>query len=91
MSEPSSQSIAPTGGFIGQICAYFRDFLDTDFRKQRMPKRSIGMRDTKGNLTGISMPNTRSQRPTFGDNSVSSSMPAASLVSPLLVENTTAE
>ena len=60
MSEPSSQSIAPTGGFMGQICAYFRDFLDTDFRKQRMPKRSIGMRDTKGNLTGISMPNTRS-------------------------------
>jgi hypothetical protein len=55
MSEPSSQSIAPTGGFMGQICAYFRDFLETDFRKQRMPKRSIGMRDTKGNLTGISI------------------------------------
>jgi len=55
MSEPSSQSIAPVGGFIGQICAYFRDFLDTDFRKQRMPKRSIGLRDTKGNLTGISV------------------------------------
>ena len=55
MSEPSSQSIAPIGGFIGQICAYFRDFLDTDFRKQRMPKRNIGMRDAKGNLTGISI------------------------------------
>src|ERR1700687_2599616 len=55
MSEPSSQSIAPVGGFIAQICAYFRDFLDTDFRKQRMPKRSIGMRDAKGNLTGISI------------------------------------
>src|SRR5260370_40255848 len=55
MNEPSTQSIAPAGGFVGQICAYFRDFLDTDFRKQRMLKRTIGMRDTKGNLTGISI------------------------------------
>jgi hypothetical protein len=55
MSEPSSQSKTPAGGFVGQICAYFRDFLDTDFRKQRMPKRSIGLRDAKGNLTGISI------------------------------------
>jgi hypothetical protein len=48
-NPPSSE------GFIGQICAYFRDFLDTDFRRQKMPKRSIGLKDAKGNLTGIAI------------------------------------
>ena len=44
-----------SGGFTGQICAYFRDFLDTDFRRQSMPKRSIGLKDAKGCLTGIAI------------------------------------
>lgn len=47
------QNSGSTGGYISQICAYFRDFLDTDFRRQRIPKRSIGLKDSKGNLTGI--------------------------------------
>ena len=27
-------------GFLKDICAYFRDFLDTDFKRQAAPKRS---------------------------------------------------
>ena len=42
-------------GFLTQICAYFRDFLDTDFRRQRLPKRSIDFKDARGNLTGVSI------------------------------------
>src|SRR5260221_9560943 len=55
LSDPNVSNPPSSGGFIGQICAYFRDFLDTDFRRQRMPKRSIGLKDAKGNLTGISV------------------------------------
>ena len=43
------------GGFLSQICAYFRDFLETHFRRQKMPKRTIGLKDQRGNLTGISV------------------------------------
>jgi hypothetical protein len=28
-------------GFLKDICAYFRDFLDTDFKRQSAPKRSV--------------------------------------------------
>ncbi len=42
-------------GFFNSVCAYFRDFLDTDFRKQRMPKRAISLRDSNGSLTAISI------------------------------------
>jgi hypothetical protein len=40
-------------GFLKDICAYFRDFLDTDFKRQSAPKRSITLKDPAGNLTGI--------------------------------------
>ena len=40
-------------GFLKDICAYFRDFLDTDFKRQAAPKRSITLKDATGNLTGI--------------------------------------
>jgi hypothetical protein len=46
-------SASPPSGFVAQICAYFRDFLDTDFRRQTAPKRNISLKDAKGNLTGI--------------------------------------
>jgi hypothetical protein len=39
--------------FLKDICAYFRDFLDTDFKRQAAPKRSITLKDPTGNLTGI--------------------------------------
>jgi hypothetical protein len=37
LSDPNVSNPPSSGGFIGQTCAYFRDFLDTDFRRQRMP------------------------------------------------------
>jgi hypothetical protein len=40
-------------GFLKDVCAYFRDFLDTDFKRQAAPKRSISLRDSAGNLSGI--------------------------------------
>jgi hypothetical protein len=40
-------------GFLKDICAYFRDFLDTDFKRQAAPKRSVTLKDPVGNLTGI--------------------------------------
>ena len=40
-------------GFLKDICAYFRDFLDTDFKRQSAPKRSVTLKDATGNLTGI--------------------------------------
>ena len=40
-------------GFLKDICAYFRDFLDTDFKRQSAPKRNITLKDPAGNLTGI--------------------------------------
>ena len=41
--------------WAGALCAYFRDFLDTDFRRARAPKRSITSRDASNNLTGIAL------------------------------------
>lgn len=46
-------SADPKTGFLKDICAYFRDFLDTDFKRQASPKRSIALKDAAGNLTGI--------------------------------------
>lgn len=43
----------PQSSWIGSVCAYFRDFLDTDFKKSRAPKRQISSRDRQGALTGI--------------------------------------
>jgi hypothetical protein len=40
-------------GFLKDICAYFRDFLDTDFKRQSAPKRSVTLKDPSGNLTGV--------------------------------------
>ena len=51
----TSAGKAEVGEFVGKICAYFRDFLETDFRKQRQSKRSVTLRDGAGNLTGISI------------------------------------
>lgn len=41
--------------WVGSIAAYFRDFLDTDFKKIHAPKRKIASRDNSGILTGVSL------------------------------------
>jgi hypothetical protein len=57
-SPTSSENINlpdPEKSWIGSICGYFRDFLDTDFKKTRTPKRQINSRDKMGLLTGVSL------------------------------------
>ena len=51
--ENSTNSSDAKAGFLKDICAYFRDFLDTDFKRQSAPKRSIALKDPAGNLAGI--------------------------------------
>ncbi|WP_034474765.1 AAA domain-containing protein [Aestuariibacter salexigens] len=46
--EPETQK-----SWVGAICGYFRDFLDTDFKKTTAPKRSISNRNSANVLTGI--------------------------------------
>jgi AAA domain len=53
MSETLTTEQNTRTGFLKDICAYFRDFLDTDFKRQSAPKRSITLKDPTGNLTGI--------------------------------------
>ena len=61
-SHPNAQIIdTPTttagGGkgekFLDALCRYYRDFLESDFKRQRLPKRSLTNKDRAGNLTGI--------------------------------------
>jgi hypothetical protein len=55
MSETLTIEQDSKTGFLKDICAYFRDFLDTDFKRQAAPKRSITLKDPTGNLTGIDL------------------------------------
>lgn len=41
--------------WIKTVCGYFRDFLDTDLKRARAPKRSVSVRDSSGLLTGIAL------------------------------------
>ncbi|NIQ10966.1 MAG: hypothetical protein GWO08_14000 [Gammaproteobacteria bacterium] len=44
-----------SNSFLYNITRYFRDFLDTDFRRQRLPKRQVSRQDKGGNLTGVNI------------------------------------
>lgn len=39
--------------FIEEVSRYFQEFLETDFKKRRLPKRSIQTVDRLGNLVGL--------------------------------------
>src|ERR1700719_271144 len=53
IETPTVETLETKTGFLKDICAYFRDFLDTDFKRQSAPKRNITLKDPAGNLTGI--------------------------------------
>jgi len=55
MSETITVEQDSKTGFLKDICAYFRDFLDTDFKRQAAPKRNTTLKDPTGNLTGIDL------------------------------------
>jgi len=54
-TQDSNQIRDQGAGFLHDVTRYFRDFLDTDFKRQRLPKRQISRQDRSGNLTGISL------------------------------------
>ncbi len=41
--------------FVKEVGKYFMDFLETDFHKRRLPRRSIKLHNDKGLLTGINI------------------------------------
>jgi hypothetical protein len=45
MSETLTKEQDSKTGFLKDICAYFRDFLDTDFKRQAAPKRNITLKE----------------------------------------------
>jgi superfamily I DNA and/or RNA helicase len=42
-------------GFLKDLSIYLRDFLDTDFKKERKPKRKISRKDRENRLTAIGL------------------------------------
>jgi len=41
--------------FIKEVSKYFMNFLETDFKRRRAPKRSIAFTDKAGNLTAFKL------------------------------------
>ena len=39
--------------FFKEVCTYFQNFLETDFKSRRAPKRNLNLKDKAGNLTGL--------------------------------------
>lgn len=54
MSEETKASLG-TLDFFREVTKYFMDFLETDFHKQRLPKRSIRSRNTNNLLIGFNL------------------------------------
>ena len=49
---PTESQTSTDSSFLKDISRYFRDFLDTDFKRQRLPKRQVSRKDRDNNLTG---------------------------------------
>ena len=50
---PIANTLDSTLLFVKEVGKYFLDFLETDFHKQRLPRRSIKLHNEKGFLTGM--------------------------------------
>src|SRR3989344_2107470 len=53
-----TQEIQNTGSmslFIKEVGSYFMEFLETDFHKRKLPRRSIKLHNEKGLLTGLNI------------------------------------
>ena len=54
--QKSEQAPRRSGAdFLKDLARYYMDFLETDFHKRPVPKRSIKLRDGKSNLIGINL------------------------------------
>lgn len=52
---PKADSQNPVLQFIKEVAMYFMDFLETDFHKRRLPKRSIQFHSKDNLLVGLSL------------------------------------
>jgi hypothetical protein len=48
IAEPNANK-----GFVKALCSYYAEFLETDFKKERLPKRRSEYKNKLGNLIGI--------------------------------------
>jgi len=46
-------STAGLTGFLKRLAQYYSEFLSTDFKKQRLPRRRLETSDAKGRMIGI--------------------------------------
>ena len=52
--EPANtEQLTGLGGFLQSLAGYYARFLETDFKKQRQPKRKFESRDRNGNRLGL--------------------------------------
>lgn len=54
-NTPEIINTNPMPLFIKEVGKYFMDFLETDFHKRKLPRRSIKLHNEKGLLTGINL------------------------------------
>ena len=52
---PEIQNIGSMALFIREVGSYFMEFLETDFHKRKLPRRSIKLHNEKGLLTGLNL------------------------------------
>src|SRR5208283_3542645 len=52
---PKANSQNPVLQFIKEVAMYFMDFLETDFHKRRLPKRSIQFHSNDNLLVGLNL------------------------------------
>ena len=56
MQAPEQQTqTSRFGGFVSNVATYFMDFLETNFHKRRIPKRTIKHRNDSGLLLGLNL------------------------------------
>ncbi|MBI1833471.1 MAG: hypothetical protein HYR90_01470 [Candidatus Andersenbacteria bacterium] len=53
--ENKAKESNSTTPFIKEVGKYFMEFLETDFHKRRLPRRSIKLHNDKGLLTGLNL------------------------------------
>ncbi len=54
-NTPEMQNVGSMLLFIKEVGGYFMEFLETDFHKRKLPRRSIKLHNEKGLLTGLNL------------------------------------
>src|SRR6202040_924931 len=53
--EPEANKQKGLAGFCRRLAQYYAEFLSTDFKRQRLPRRRLQSSDAKGHLVGIAL------------------------------------